>query len=171
MKPIYIKKEVALKKVSVKYNPIVKDVKSELLKFSDKIHSIYLYGSVATGKAKSPTSDLDIVVVLKAKPSTKLKAQLKDLETVQFIWDENWARSEKQKRRYKEYKGEEMHFFSGKIKEFTKNEEQHEDYWEGEKLMPISKAIKIIEKEKPFPENMKVYREAQLKFLNQINNT
>ncbi|MBT3297409.1 nucleotidyltransferase domain-containing protein [archaeon] len=74
MKPIYIKKEVALKKVSVKYNPIVKDVKSELLKFSDKIHSIYLYGSVATGKAKSPTSDLDIVVVLKAKPSTKLKA-------------------------------------------------------------------------------------------------
>ncbi|MBT3814443.1 NUDIX hydrolase [Candidatus Woesearchaeota archaeon] len=100
-----------------------------------------------------------------------IQLPIKDLETVQFIWDENWARSEKQKRRYKEYKGEEMHFFSGKIKEFTKNEEQHEDYWEGEKLMPISKAIKIIEKEKPFPENMKVYREAQLKFLNQINNT
>jgi uncharacterized protein len=81
MKPIYIKKEVALKKVSAKYNPIVKDVKSELLKFSDKIHSIYLYGSVATGKAKSPTSDLDIVVVLKTKPTSKLKPQLKDLET------------------------------------------------------------------------------------------
>ncbi len=82
MKPIYIKKEVALKKVSAKYNPIVKDVKSELLNFSDKIHSIYLYGSVATGKAKSPTSDLDIVVVLKRKPTSTLKSQLKDLETL-----------------------------------------------------------------------------------------
>ena len=33
------------------------------------------------------------------------------------------------------------------------------------------KRSKFIEKEKPFPENMKIYREAQLKFLNQINNT
>lgn len=80
MKPIYIKKEVALKKISAKYKPIVKDVKSELLKFSDKIYSIYLYGSVATGKAKSPTSDLDLVVVLKTKPTPKLKTQLKELE-------------------------------------------------------------------------------------------
>jgi len=80
MKPIYIKKEVAVKKIPAKYKPIVKDVKSELLKFSDKIHSIYLYGSVATGKAKSPTSDLDLVVVLKAKPTSELKSNLKDLE-------------------------------------------------------------------------------------------
>jgi predicted nucleotidyltransferase len=80
MKPIYIKKEVAIKKVSTKYKPILKDVKFELLKFSNKIHSIYLYGSVATGKAKSPTSDLDLVVVLKAKPTPKLKAQIKELE-------------------------------------------------------------------------------------------
>ena len=35
----------------------------------------------------------------------------------------------------------------------------------------VEEILKIIEKEKPFPENMKVYREAQLKFLNQINNT
>ena len=81
MKPIYIKKEVALKKTPASYKPIVKEVKSELLKFSDKIYSIYLYGSVATGKAKSPTSDLDLVVVLKAKPTSKLKTQLKELET------------------------------------------------------------------------------------------
>src|SRR3990167_8525439 len=80
MKPIYIKKEVALSKIPAKYKPIVKDVKSELLEFSDKIHSIYLYGSVATGQAKSPTSDLDLVVVLNAKPTSKLKSELKELE-------------------------------------------------------------------------------------------
>jgi uncharacterized protein len=79
MKPIYIKKEVALKKVSAKYNPIVKDVKIKLLKFCEKIHSIYLYGSVATGKAKSPNSDMDLVIVLKRKPSLKLKSKLKEL--------------------------------------------------------------------------------------------
>jgi predicted nucleotidyltransferase len=80
MKPIYIKKEVALNKIPARYKPIVEDVKSELLEFSDKIHSIYLYGSVATGKAKSPTSDLDLVVVLKAKPTLRLKNKLKELE-------------------------------------------------------------------------------------------
>lgn len=80
MKPIYIKKEVALKKIPARYNPIVENVKSELLEFSDKIHSIYLYGSVVTGKAKSPTSDLDLVVVLKAKPTPKFKSVLKELE-------------------------------------------------------------------------------------------
>lgn len=81
MKPIYIKKEVALKKIPARYKPIVGDVKSQLLEFSDKTHSIYLYGSVATGKAKSPTSDLDLVVVLKAKPTPKFKNALKELET------------------------------------------------------------------------------------------
>ena len=80
MKPIYIKKEVALKKIPAKYKPIVDDVKFELLEFSDRIHSIYLYGSVATGKAKSPTSDLDLVVVLNAKPTSKVKSELKNLE-------------------------------------------------------------------------------------------
>lgn len=79
MKPIYIKKEVTLKKIPARYKPIVSDVKSKLLEFSGKIHSIYLYGSVATGQAKSPTSDLDLVVVLNAKPTSKLKSELKEL--------------------------------------------------------------------------------------------
>jgi 8-oxo-dGTP pyrophosphatase MutT (NUDIX family) len=97
-----------------------------------------------------------------------IKLPIKDLGVVQFLWDEEWIRTEKQKKRFKKYKGEEMHFFFGTIKEFKENHKQYEDYWEGEKLMPISKAIKIIKKEKPFPENMKIYREAQLKFLNKI---
>ncbi|MFT4343113.1 MAG: nucleotidyltransferase domain-containing protein [Candidatus Woesearchaeota archaeon] len=82
MKLIYIKKEVSLKKVSAKYKLIVKNVRSQLLKHSDKIHSIYLYGSVATGKAKSPSSDLDMIIVLNRKPTLKTKSKLKDLENL-----------------------------------------------------------------------------------------
>jgi 8-oxo-dGTP pyrophosphatase MutT (NUDIX family) len=99
-----------------------------------------------------------------------IKLPINDLGTIQFFWDEDWIKTEKQKRRFKKYKGEEMHFFFGIIEEFKESQEPHEDYWKGEKLMPISKVISIIEKEKPFPKNMKIYREAQLRFLNKILN-
>ncbi len=77
---MYIKKEVASKKIAQKYRPIVSDVKKSLLNFAPKIHSIYLYGSVATGKAKSPASDLDILIVLKRKVSKQLTIDLKEVE-------------------------------------------------------------------------------------------
>jgi uncharacterized protein len=80
MRQTYIKKEVALSKIPARYKPVVNDANSALLKnFPDKIHSIYLYGSVATGKAKSPTSDLDLLIVLEAKPTQKTKTALKEL--------------------------------------------------------------------------------------------
>lgn len=83
MKQTYIKKEVALSKIPARYKPIISDTKSALLKnFPEKIHSIYLYGSVATGKAKSPTSDLDLLIVLNTKPTQKTKTALKDLSTL-----------------------------------------------------------------------------------------
>ncbi len=93
---------------------------------------------------------------------------IQKLGVIRFIWDKNWIKTEKQKRRFEKFKGEEMYFFFGIIKEFKENKEQHEDFWDGEKLMPISKAIQIIEGSKPFSGNIKVYREAQLRFLNQI---
>jgi hypothetical protein len=93
---------------------------------------------------------------------------IKKLGVVRFIWDKEWIKTEKQKRRFEKFKGEEMHFFFGIIKEFKKNKEKHEDFWDGEKLMSISKAIQIIEKGKPFSDNIKAYREAQIRFLKQI---
>lgn len=97
-----------------------------------------------------------------------IELPIKKLGVVHFIWDKDWIRTEKQKRRFEKFKGEEIHFFFGIIKEFKENEEQHKDFWEGEKLMSISKAIQIIEDAKPFSENIKVYRKAQLQFLHQI---
>jgi 8-oxo-dGTP pyrophosphatase MutT (NUDIX family) len=97
-----------------------------------------------------------------------IKLPIKELGVVHFLWDKDWIKTEKQKRRFNTFKGEEMYFFFGLIEEFKENEEQHEDYWDGEKLMSIKKAINIIEMSKPFSEDIKVYREAQLRFLNQI---
>jgi hypothetical protein len=48
MKNNYIKKDVSLKNISPKYKKIITNVKNNLLNYSDKIYSIYLYGSVVT---------------------------------------------------------------------------------------------------------------------------
>ena len=81
-----------------------------------------------------------------------------------FIWGKDWAKTEKQKERYKKFKGEEMHFFSGKIKKID-NKLKSEDSWERENLIPIKDVIRLIEKNKPFPKNMRKYYEFQLKAL------
>ncbi len=59
-------------KIKKPFSKIVTEVKAHLLaKSPDQIHSIYVYGSVATGKAKLKTSDLDILVVFKRKQDPK----------------------------------------------------------------------------------------------------
>ncbi len=60
-----------------------------------------------------------------------------------FIWGKDWAKTDKQKERYKRFKGEEMHFFVGKIKELK--ETKHEDKWRGEIFMPIKEVINKLE--------------------------
>ena len=81
-------------------------------------------------------------------------------------WGSNWAKTEKQKERYKEFQGDEMHFFKGIIKRFDANVSEEEDFWKGKKLMPIKDVIKIIENYN----NQKEYRNLQLKFLKEILN-
>src|SRR3989338_9996102 len=39
--------------------------------------------------------------------------KLQYLGCLHFIWGKDWAKSKKQKERYKQYQGEEMHFFFG----------------------------------------------------------
>ena len=75
----FIRKEVSLNKVKDVYRPVVEEVMKSFLELTDGIHSIYLYGSVATGKAKSPSSDLDILVILKEPPSSLLTNAFNDL--------------------------------------------------------------------------------------------
>ena len=46
----------------------------------DRLHSIYLYGSVARGAAVEGKSDLDLVVLFQSKPSDQETKKLKLLE-------------------------------------------------------------------------------------------
>ncbi len=67
-------------KIKKPFSRIVAEVKADLLaKFADQMHSIYIYGSIATGEAKLKKSDLDVLVVFKKKPSPKLKSQIENV--------------------------------------------------------------------------------------------
>jgi len=100
-----------------------------------------------------------------------IEGKLKKLEILNFIWGENWAKTEKQKRRYNEFKGEEMHFFIRKVMELVKpkgDPENNFEKWSGNVKMPVKKIIDFIENSKPFNEDIKDYREIQLKILRNI---
>ncbi len=84
---------------------------------------------------------------------------------LRFRWGPSWAKTTKQKERYEKYQGEDMHFFVGEIERFEEPTNKQEDFWEEEKLMSVTKAIHFIEAGRPFDEDIKRYRELQLRFL------
>ena len=97
-----------------------------------------------------------------------IAVNLEKIGELKFIWGENWAKTEKQKKRYQKFRGEDMHFFFGVIKGFAKVDENTEDFWTGEKLLPLREAVRIIEKCSPLEKEIKKYRGIQLKFLKKI---
>lgn len=100
-----------------------------------------------------------------------LKKPLEKIETLHFFWSPDWAKTEKQKKRYKSFKGEEMHFFIGVVKKLVDppgDTETEEPGWAGERTMTVKQAIEIIKKGKPFSEDIKSYRETQLKILESL---
>lgn len=48
--------------------------------------------------------------------------QLKSLEKIFIDWDESWAKTDKQRERYKKYRGDEMSLFSGIVEKFVRPE-------------------------------------------------
>ena len=70
--------------------------------------------------------------------------RLRSLGVVSFIWGPEWAKTEKQKKRYEQFKGDEMHFFSGEVMNFVNQENKEEDSWNGNKFMPIDKVIENV---------------------------
>ena len=93
---------------------------------------------------------------------------IRKLGVIKIVWGPGWAKTEKQKNRYKIFQGDEMHFFTGNIEEFEDPGVKEEDFWDGNKLMNIKEVIKKIEKKAPFDEDIREYRETQLKFLKGI---
>lgn len=95
---------------------------------------------------------------------------LRKVGDLRFIWGETWAKSDKQKQRYEKYQGEDMIFFTGEIRKFDEVINKKEDFWKESKLMPLKEAIKILESCKPFPSDIKSYRETQLRILKELWN-
>ncbi len=100
---------------------------------------------------------------------TEFKVKINgELGKIQISWGENWAKTEKQKKRYEIYQGDEMHFFFGEIVDSEIADIDEEDKWDGEKFMDIQEVIDFIDSTKPFEEDVKKYREVQIKFLNEL---
>jgi predicted nucleotidyltransferase len=69
-------------KIDVRYKQLIREVRFELKeKFGNKIHSLYLYGSVTTGKAKVKTSDIDFMLLFYRKPTAKMQDVVMDIES------------------------------------------------------------------------------------------
>ncbi len=66
----FILEEAKKENIKSPFSELVSEVIKEVLKeFPNKIHSIYVYGSVARGKARMYSSDLDVTVVMTVKPN------------------------------------------------------------------------------------------------------
>lgn len=99
-----------------------------------------------------------------------LEGELKEIATLKTIWPADWAKNEKQIKRFEKYQGDDMHFFLGKVKELVEPKGDFEEKgWDvNERLMPIKKAIEIINSYKPFKPELKEYYELKLKILKEI---
>ncbi|MBS3166062.1 nucleotidyltransferase domain-containing protein [Candidatus Woesearchaeota archaeon] len=77
----YIATKVNLNKIKPLFYKVLDKIKNEVIdKFGGKIHSLYLYGSVATGKARIKSSDLDLLLVLRQKPTPKIKNEISEFQ-------------------------------------------------------------------------------------------
>lgn len=99
-----------------------------------------------------------------------LEGELKEVGNIKTIWSDDWAKNEKQKKRFDKYQGDDMHFFIGKVKKLVNSSgDNEENGWDlNERLMPIKKAIEIIESYKPFPKELDEYYKFKLKILRSL---
>ncbi len=68
----FIQTDANLNKIQLEFKKPLQEITAEIInKFGDKIHSLYLGGSVATGKAQIKKSDLDLILVLKKHSTTQ----------------------------------------------------------------------------------------------------
>ncbi len=88
---------------------------------------------------------------------------------VKLVYSPDWAKTERQRQRYKTYKGEHLILFFGYAKPAKdKQHKNEEDQWQGEKFMSIQEAIQKIQKYMPKDSGMLPYHLAQINFLRNI---
>jgi len=77
-----------------------------------------------------------------------LKGPMTSLGEVTWVWNPEWADNEKRKKRYEQFQGERVYFFTGEVDRFVGATSDEGDAWEGEMLMEFSDAIAYLNKEK-----------------------
>ncbi|HSX31504.1 MAG TPA: NUDIX hydrolase [Candidatus Saccharimonadales bacterium] len=132
---------------------------------SDKGYLIFPGGGVEPGE------DPADALVRETLEETGARVRITEqLGHVVSIWPPDWAKTDKQRARYKQFRGDDMHFFVGLIEELTNQAETEEDAWPDPKLMPITEAIRFVEAMQPFPPDLANYYSAQLSFLRNLAN-
>ncbi|WP_337662108.1 nucleotidyltransferase domain-containing protein [Actinoalloteichus sp. AHMU CJ021] len=78
-----IVREGALDRVGAAFTPVVEATRARLAATfdADRLHSAYLYGSIPRGTAVPGTSDLDVLVALRAEPSATDRAEVRTIES------------------------------------------------------------------------------------------
>ena len=89
-------------------------------------------------------------------------SDLKPAGRLEIIWEKEWASVER-KTRKKQYRGDDMHFFTGKLVRLETP--TGEGAFTGKRLMPIADAIAHIENHRPFEKGVHEYREMQKTIL------
>ena len=113
--------------------------------------------------------DLHIGMQRETKEETGMTPlNMSKLGVLRIIWGPDWAKTEKQQKRYEQFQGDEMHFFTGTVVRSSRLITDAEDAWQGKIFMEIQDGINVIEKSKPFDESVEEYREMQLRFLKKI---
>lgn len=100
-------------------------------------------------------------------------SQVKLVDKLYIDWDKNWAKSEKQKKRYKIYRGEEMYFFVGKVTNISEPEgdlKNDDPAWQANPLMQIEDVLENIKKEICTSGSLEKYHQNQLYYVSKLKN-
>ena len=101
----------------------------------------------------------------------KLKGSLKLVSVMRWDWNPEWADNEKRKKRYMQFRGEEVYSYIGVVNKFIKPTSTENDAWKGSKLMSFKKAKTLANKflEKNTPTNQYAYNLTKLNILSTIS--
>ena len=98
-------------------------------------------------------------------------AELQRFDTMFFDWGPDWPKTEKQRSRYTQFRGEEMNMFIGRVVELGTplGDPEHGDAgWEGNKFMTISEVTAIMDSFRPFPAETAKFHDRQLEIVKSL---
>lgn len=99
-----------------------------------------------------------------------LKEPMKSLGEVTWVWNPEWADTPKRQKRYQQFQGERVYFFTGEVDRFVGATSDEGDAWEGNLLMDIQDAIDYLHKAKANLEynNQEKYIDYQIECLEEL---